>query len=1004
MIQPAGVGYEFKSSSQRNAFYIYDPEARSPEDLTENLSNRATFHIKSNISGKILSFLVLGNFPEENQYHEIVKNNLQRTILNGGRDSDIESILPNISVERSNPSPINPSGRNSGSFTSYYPTLKWDSFNTYNNDIVGENQPVGPYPSKKEAYEQGISHLARLHHDESMSFKIPSEATDKLLDLVGTIEDKVKERTRSAIPITTRHSSFDYAIQSIKHVINSVRDGEFHLVKDESGISYNIHHGDPDRKMIYRHRASSTVNGMVSSVEALLNYAMTDLDPRFFEEEILSLIEISNEFARHTEHSLLLGKVITNVSLDLNRDISEGYQNEPDVIAASQMTCEENPLLTPEHFLNSGIFSPQNMERLPMFANEDYTPISLKLYDISSIKNPEVSRNLIQLYQKISPSPLRIDFSDRPNGPIGAESTLSIGTRGDIVESLLKGHSPRDTIPASLSKKLSLLNGATPRFSKRDVEVFFDNVIACDRLIAYDMENIVPASRVVLRTHSGESVHFTPNSDESKTTDITFYDNNNEEVFSKAGVERRAKVIGRSNRNLYQTINKPTSLIGLSSGKIKNYDDLYAVMDCLHSNIKLDESSTNGYLAAIASVRDRQGRKVRQHDYSSWIDDALKGREHREKHYQSTRYAADADNISEAISVSAFLKLAYDHGIDIRSKVDINFIIDADNVVDLSESFIFDGHPVDLTFITDGLRLNKNPNIINYKKQVVDASERIHIDSSRMAKSHLPSVSLEWQPSTPNTPLGVLDTGEQVIAKPLSSYRDIQNEGAEMGHCAGTYSGPCMKGQYYLWSIVAADHKGNERRISTLGITHDFDTLEFDQHYGHNNTLPPDDVDRMVKEFSHSITHTSNYPSHGEPTTLHRDPHSSEYNWDPESDDAIAPGSRINSIVDFTPTSATDADIDFINDHNITEVITNYRWQTDIFKSDAMNFLFKSYGKDRVIDTFIRQVDAVVLEAENYGTSLPREDYKILMRKIGDLRSSIESLSHDNDEEMSMSS
>ena len=91
--------------------------------------------------------------------------------------------------------------------------------------------------------------------------------------------------------------------------------------------------------------------------------------------------------------------------------------------------------------------------------------------------------------------------------------------------------------------------------------------------------------------------------------------------------------------------------------------------------------------------------------------------------------------------------------------------------------------------------------------------------------------------------LEVMEFDSGVVAVPLVSMQQVQEEGSKMHHCVGSYASMCARGEYLVWHLT----KGSVE--TTLGITAQHenytiavskDKYDLQQHYGFCNAAVED--------------------------------------------------------------------------------------------------------------------------------------------------------------------
>lgn len=1016
MIKKAGLGYEFKYNGERISFYLYDPEARSESDIINNLSNSAMFHVKSNISGKVLPFINLSKLPEQSGYQEVVKDNIREILAGKASDTNIERIFPNIRTGANSGRPPFSLLTNSGDFTSKFTGSNWLSLATGANRYSGNTgKAIGEFHSLKDLYERGVTQLSHLHNRMELNRSLPIAATNKLFGalesiknkskaLQGGVKDSALEESNGSltqilesngISLTrSRLSSLQNHINNLEELRKDLDSGKLKISISSDGSAYQIADKYDDDSVydnslsgttFSQHTGERLVRELRFATANIFEFAVKELDPETFGEEVKQLLDVYNTLLRHgPDGSEVLKAIISGATLDPERVTLGELHDEPDVVAATEMVFGDNPLVSNEEFRRSGSFGLEGMFTLRKARGSTYSPASQRLFDISSAENNETARNLSQIYQRLQGSCLGIDLNINygfRNSPFGLfESSLSRGTESSLAQRLLSGESPRTAIPKSLISNTSLISGKEVKLSKRDVENYFNNVVQCDRIMMAAGGGISLKSAVTMRTPYGESISVVPSGGESQQISIEFCDANNDLVFSQ-------RLGADPAESAQQIFFHPKVIFSLPPGKIKSMDDLKLVTECLWSNDRLMNSVIDGYMCSVAGVRDSQGRKMKRSEFLGWVDDVIKHPEQAYMLYKSQTYKNDAESIAIKIAASAFLGLAQDAGFSVSSERSLNEVMEgkADQV--LHERFLLDGLGFNFEFMDCHIdpSLSGSSVPLNYKKHIVDTSRRIHSESARIFKSTRSSMTLDWPPATPVTSIGTLASGERVMARPLHSYQSIQDEGADMNHCVGGYALMCAKGEYYAWSIVAVDHEGRERKLSTLGMEHLDGYLVHDQHYGFDNQLPTPEIEDMVRQFSDKLTASIQPPSDYSLPGVGREISSSEYL---PSENAI-----------FTPTQyETELDSED-SPLNVVELIVGYDWQSDAFKKQAVDFLKRHYGEKRVLNIFNDQIDVMIRDAkvvssDFIGSPDPRqeglEDFKRQLPDLLDVSERIE--------------
>jgi len=92
--------------------------------------------------------------------------------------------------------------------------------------------------------------------------------------------------------------------------------------------------------------------------------------------------------------------------------------------------------------------------------------------------------------------------------------------------------------------------------------------------------------------------------------------------------------------------------------------------------------------------------------------------------------------------------------------------------------------------------------------------------------------------------LDVIQFASGVVATPLVSMQQVQEEGSKMHHCVGSYASMCAEGDYLVWHLTKGDV------ATTLGITVRVGKeYLFNQHYGFCNAVVNDEDLKAAAEF-----------------------------------------------------------------------------------------------------------------------------------------------------------
>lgn len=945
-------GHDITLRSESYDFYLYDPHATSPDDLLTPSSD-SVFHVRSRISGQMLPFLSVASIKEDANYLEEVTTALGEVVRHGGRDEDIIACLPNMEISFGNKPGIS------------FAHLLDDTLIRFHLGDRRTAQGLGPYtdPDKQERIrqikEKPLGRFINRHH------------------YATSLATPISRLHSSEQQMDLRESDYRALMQEVDHLMRA--DDTPQDVK----IALNglTPYGKPDRVEIQDGR----VTFLSPSGERLSRYGSNSLKSGFFKAIRHVMSEMLNEdidndtllrFGRHVNalaylspSDMIMSRINANFTGDLPDRLPSG-EPHPTVIAAARMVTDGNPYLSQAELLESPALDPDVTQR---YDDIQYgvSPHANVLRRLSLAGSPEGQRNVFQVGERMNWS------SERLPGFASDDSSLfHNGIKAHFWRKVEDNRQPLNRLLREMitqHDKLSAKEDGKP-LSKRTVNLLLANVQGIDHINMCLKANL-PCEPTTLFTDSGERfiVSFDRPSSGGPFAKgiegrVTYYDNHDAMIFDHQGDLNLGKSYNHREFNFSSLLKDPLHLLQLPPGKITRYQELSAVLGCLANNRTLSTMMGDGYLRHLDQERDAQGRKVARKDYQSWMDVVIDQADTLDEitKYSQDTYLKDSDTIAEDISRALFLNLAQQAGIRVGSEHTAHDLAN-DNDIDKDNAFVFDNIPLEVRpeFSLAHRRIDR----FNYKKDMVEMADRLHHVGATLVKNHMPQVDVDWEAATGITHLGTLPDGTQVHAEPLHSYGSIQRHGSTMRHCAGTYSSQCMSGNYYLWAIMGTLPDGTQTELSTLGMNHDGEGLEFDQHFAHDNDTVKGPLEEMVTQFSESLQ----VASKGHVSDIDDD---DRYGYDDEDDDVDYDSAYTPPYdVDFEHTSYDGHDDD-LTPEDVAEIIANYHWQGDDFGRDAMELLSRTYGmtvtQEALTDVIDRNVEDLSNEEDTPADLLTR--------------------------------
>lgn len=880
------------------SLYLYNPapDPTAPDISREDweqgkVSDGALFHIKSNISGKILPYLSIKQLPSDGSYVNYVRNKLSKITSENYDSQEADRLIETIFPAR----PVSPS---KASLYHRKPETSVTDLPTSFNPLLSLHYAG---ESIDKPYAEALSYL--------------NNTLDKILSHDGDI-------------IIKREWA-----ETTSDIIKNIQENQKCLPDEHARLTNKI--------------------SLLSSVIQLLEPFAEDLDKLERSIDVIrSRKDLSNAFHRVVE------------DLSDPYECQQGGTRSHVTSAAIQLLLNDCHTLKEEQILSSKSMNIREEDRLSpddSMLRQKVKSQHLALYiHLSSTTKGEEKRNFHQAIELFDGSPQLLSsnshtyWSHRKNTGIYTpylQKHLLANEKGETPLDLLsKGVSLRQVLAQALLQKGFHSEMSDIQLSKRECQIFLHNINALERL--KNTCNTLPSSdiadaRFTLFTFSGESIDIDINTKDGRQgtleARITYKNSDgkiiipNDEVVS---IDSSAMLV--HNDDLRLTFNSPINPIVFSTlpvGKINSLNTLIDTLNYATVNHYLIRSIKNSIEAHKLQKRDSQGRKHSQSNAYSWVEH-MKSEINSFK-YQNANYINDGLKIIESLSSSFIYGTLSQKGLTPESESSLfDLIQETKSTSDLQGKISLLGTPVDGRNL--GLSL---PEVLanrskNYTNDLVKPSDKVHQISSSLKEKYAPKASIAWLPSCPVTQLGNSSKGP-LIAKPLHSYNDIQEEGSEMQHCAATYSSSCMNGTYYLYSICRVDDQGQHHRVSTLGLEHDA-SLIYDQHFGVNNSQVDTDVDLLVKRFANGLIKSSRAQlDNAEPG--HDDDIEDEYEDDlaygpyaTNDGDTIAPMN-----VEFTPTWAESL---LTNDAKMSgsdklKVICGYEWDDPEFLNNTKECL-----------------------------------------------------------------
>lgn len=803
----------------------------------------------------------------------------------------------------------------------------------------------------------------------------------KLIELHAPISDKDRAEMKER---RDKEKERQEIIEKLK-----VLDGANYIPNSASAIAINTIHDaltgqqtSLDSELVYKH-VMSTLKTRFPEFDRTISTEVRDL---------LDTLELHYINSGELTYSSDLFDLSTPGNIDKTRysDISIGRYH-PAHKSAAQMLADYHKDLQAEEILSTQIFQGDLCKRKPgvsIYSHRvTYSGVTKKIDDIFNTSTHP--KGLLRTYELF-------------NHPDALEDLLPWKyqtTHGqNTFKKMAEGISPRVVLAELFYQRHDGSDIDIKKLSKKQCHNLIDNMVKHTRMRAFLEGDTITEDTFdqdfYFRSLEGESIVFNVNNKKT-INEIRYLDRNGDLITSY--VLSKATNINRSFLNIQ--LNSFVDLLfvhHLPERSIETPLQLYHSIKYSKENGSLNHAIHNGASRMHNDIRDEQGRKVKAKDIYSWIEktDGEGSQNDIAKHFQNSVYLHDTNSIENDAILSSLYHILEKSGFELICETTVDDLLEDTN----DDTYMsVDGHHVDAVLdATKEFTSRRSVHCYNYKNHVMEATDTIHNRSAQLKKKHAPKADIQWPEATKTQCIGEV-YGESIYIRNLATYNSIQEEGSEMNHCAGTYAAKCMSNEYFLWSVFKRDEEGNDIRISTLGMerTDDHEVAEtvvlLDQHFGHNNTQPPEDINKLVKKFAAGVTRTSahiiDYPP--SPEDIHEEDYDDESEYLDDLNEAKEFLENAEDLhlddddalrVDFVPGKPLQYEIDAITQEEVSNIAVGYEWRSPDFLKDTISLLKTRIPAEALRHDFTHSVKKLTddIVASINGDELNEESKKFM--------------------------